>query len=457
MRFVIGSKPESKTKAAFSTNRWISVKEKLRYFFAITKSLYDDMDRADLFRHAAAMAYTSLLSLIPSLAAFFALVSLFTPMVGADTALIVQIKKVILQRLTAGTSLELIHYLERFLGNLNFGRIGFTGFAGILISLVLLLRQIELAFNGIFGVFRERNFFRRFIHFWTFVTLGTFIASLAVGIASGFNLANLFDVGRIKASWFSWAKVFSISGLIFFYMLLYKIGPNCSIKTKNAAIGAIVASILFTLANEFYGRFIGTFTNYRAIYGALAAIPTFLLWLYIIWIITLFGAVLVWRLQKGFLSEDYRVFAPGLNPISRQQSHMIQHLTVVVVLALIYRSFRRNDQGTKGLMLCRESGLPDRWVVEGIEYLLDKKLIAMQQHTTRAEHGDALAATYFPTKPAESVSIRELLEEDENHLAESIAHGELHLNKDSSTVILKLLKKEPIENMLELVNSLGAG
>ncbi len=433
------------------------MKEKLRHYFEIAKSFYDDMDRADLFRHAAAMAYTSLLSLIPSLAAFFALVSLFTPMVGADAALIIQIKKVILQRLTAGTSLELIQYLEKFLGNLNFGRIGFTGFAGILVSLVLLLRQIELAFNGIFGVYRERNFFRRFINFWTFITLGTFIVSLAIGIASGFNLANLLDIGRIKPSWFSWAKLFSVAGLVFFYLLLYKIGPNCSIRTRNALIGAIVASILFSLANEFYGRFIGTFTNYRAIYGALAAIPTFLLWLYIIWIITLFGAVLVWRLQKGFLSEDYRVLAPLLTPEARRQSHLMQHFTAVVVLALIYRSFRRNDQGTKGIYLCRESGLPDRWVVDGIEYLLDKKLIVMQQHTTRSEHGDPLAATYFPTKPAEFVSMRDLLEEDQKQLAESLARGELHLSKEASTVILKLLTKEPVENMLELVNSLDAG
>lgn len=433
------------------------MKDKLKKYFEIGKSLYDDMDRADLFRHAAAMAYTSLLSLVPSLAAFFALVSLFTPMVGADAALIFQIKKAILQRLTAGTSLELIQYLERFLSNLNFGRIGFTGFIGILISLILLLRQIELAFNAIFGVYRERNFFRRFINFWTFVTLGTFIVSLAIGIAAGFSLENLFYMGRIKPAWFSWAKTFSAAGLIFFYLLLYKIGPNCSIRTRNAAIGALIASVLFTLANEFYGRFIGTFTNYRAVYGALAAIPTFLLWLYIIWIITLFGAVVVWRLQKGFLSEDYRVYVAGLSPKDRRQNHLMQHLTSVVVLALIYKSFRKNEQGIRGYRLCKESALPDRWVADAIEYLLEKKMITMQQHTTRSEHGDLLAATYFPTRPAEFVPINALIQDDHEDLAQSIEAGELHLSSDSKVVLLKLLRKEPMETMLDVVNSLGVG
>lgn len=433
------------------------MKDKLKQYLQIAKSLYNDMERADLFRHAAAMAYTSLLSLVPSLAAFFALVSLFTPIVGADASLIFQIKKAILQRLTAGTSLELIQYLERFLTNLNFGRIGFTGFIGILISLILLLRQIELAFNAIFGVYRERNFFRRFINFWTFITLGTFIISVGVGIASGFNIENLFHVGRIKNAWFSWAKTFSTAGLFFFYLLLYKVGPNCSIRTRYAGIGAFIATVLFTLANEFYGRFIGTFTNYRAVYGALAAIPTFLLWLYIIWIITLFGAVIVWRLQKGFLSEDYRIYVAELTPKDRRQNHLMQHLASVVMLALVYKSFRKNEQGIRGYKLCQEAGLPDRWVADAIEYLLEKKMITMQQHTTRSEHGDLLAATYFPTRPAEFVPVSSLIQDDHEDLAKSIAKGELHLSKDSEIVFLKLLRKEPMETMLDVVNSLGVG
>ncbi len=127
-----------------------------------------DAERSDLFKHASGMAYVTLFSLVPSLAAVFALISLFKPVFGPGSQIFDLVQSFILTNLATGTGQMVTSHIRGFLANLNMTKIGLTGFLGLIFSLVLILRQIELAFNTIWQVSKPRHVIMRFIYFWTF-------------------------------------------------------------------------------------------------------------------------------------------------------------------------------------------------------------------------------------------------------------------------------------------------
>jgi len=87
------------------------------------------------------------------------------------------------------------------------------------------------------------------------------------------------------------------------FSMLYIIMPNHDIKIKHAIIAGITAAILFEITKKLFAMFIVNFNNYEIVYGALATLPIFLIWIYLSWIVTLFGAEIVAVLEK-FNSSD---------------------------------------------------------------------------------------------------------------------------------------------------------
>jgi membrane protein len=431
----------------------------------IAKILLHDMTRADVFKHASAMAYVTLFSLIPSLAATFSVIALFKPFLGEDSELLALAKNFILSNLAAGSGEQVIQYIESFLANLDIGKIGITGFVGIVFTLILLLRQIEIALNMIWLVRKPRNPLTRFIYFWTFLTLGTFVIGLSVGIVSGFSLASLNPFGNtvdVRSGFLAEVVPF-VSAFVFFTMT-YKIVPNCFVTLKDAAFGAIPASIIFTLATKLYGWYAGNLTNYKAIYGAMAALPSFLFWLYILWLITLFGSLLSWRSQQGFaLSDDMDDKNRKRTPEEKLRNHQIQAVSPYLALLAIYQKFASGDgKGVSGLELTQKLNLPAPWVTEALDVLTASGfVVASQDQSGKLVSGD-LKNKYFPAFPADNLSVGELrakLNVGATHWLDQWDHkwpidfkpvvamvwgSDAKLEaKDLKTKLSELLKKEP--------------
>lgn len=392
--------------------------------------IYQDMLRCDLFKHAYAMAYVTLFSLVPSLAAVFSLVSLFKPFMGQDNNPVEMLKDLTMKHLAEGSGSEVIAHIDGFIANLDITKIGLTGFAGMLITLILLLKQIEVAFNRIFQINEPRNILVRFVYFWTFLTLGTFIISLSVGILAGFNASNLLPWGGQPVHQNPLlASLFAKSGTFIFFSLLYKFVPNCYVPLKNAAIGSAIATLLLDLATRFYGVYTGSFTNYKAVYGALAAVPIFLFWIYILWVITLLGSVLTWRSQQGF-STDARLASPDANISTQdfQRNILIQSHVPLVLLIAIHQRFQNADfehKGVQGDELAQKLALPSPWVRQGLDFLLKKGLIIYAGAEGGETLFDMMEVKYFPSQPAGQVLISDVqskLEEDFFHWTQGWTH-----------------------------------
>jgi membrane protein len=367
--------------------------------FDVAKQLYADLEEGDIINHASTMAYISLFSLIPSLAAIFAMMSLGTSMFGAGSNLVSHIRELILRHLTAGSGQQAVTYLENFLANTDFAKIGITGFVGTIVTLILLLKQIEVALNNIFKVTKPRSLLMRFIYFWTFLTLGTFTLTLSLAmLSSSAFLKETFDGSLTALLVGDFAYNLSILG---FFFLLYKVVPNRHIGWKNALLGSISATLLFVLAVKLFTIYIDNFTKYQAIYGALAVVPIFLLWLYTMWFIALFGAVITKR-------SMYSLTAIDIVRLSRQSNININYLRSLLpflVLIKIYEAFRTtSNSGISAYAIADELRVEVDDIEFAFDLLTDKGLIVPLRDESQAWELHA----YFPRIAAEQLTMQEL-------------------------------------------------
>ncbi len=387
----------------------------LKKFYLGIRILGHDLKRNDMFKQASAMAYITLFSLVPSLAAIFTLISIFRPFLGEQNQLMVQVKEFILQNLAAGSGEQVVKYLDTFLANLDLKKIGISSFAGLLITLLLLLRQIEEALNSVWMVHKGRSIFRRFFYFWAFLTLGAFILSIVVGLSSGFNFENLLSFqDSVKGGRSILSGLSTFLGGVAFFFLLYKTVPNTSVALKEALIGACVSSFLFQQASRFYGIYIKSFTNYQSLYGALAALPLFLFWLYICWLIILFGAVLAWRVGEGFHFEDKKDYLDDL--LKRENFLASSHFKALIPFFITLEVYRRFlEGGGKGRTYHElASGLkvPLDWVHDSVESLIRTGLMVASKHSTpdsKSGDEDELGIELFPAFPATNIKVSDIV------------------------------------------------
>lgn len=362
--------------------------------------LNQDIEQTDIFNHAYAMAYVTLFSLVPSLAAIFALISLFTPMFGENSTLLTEARQLILKHLATGSGEQAISYFEDFLSNTDFKKIGMTGFGGMVVTLTFLLRRIELALNRIFEIDQPRTLYMRFIYFWTFLTLGTFSIALAAGAISSTTWGADYLEASLSLRILN-DLIYGISLFGFFFML-YKVVPNRFIPVKQAAIGGLFATVLFSGAVQFFSLYISRFTKYEAIYGALAALPIFLFWLYVIWLITLLGAAVTKRgmegiPEKGVKEEEQH---PHL------QNQYFHCLLPFITLLKIYESFEKSKgQGAVAQDIANQLSVSLGATRKAIQQLLHCDLVLASHLDEAASAG---LATYFPRQPSHQVKYGEL-------------------------------------------------
>jgi membrane protein len=155
-----------------------------------------------------------------------------------------------------------------------------------------MMGMIERAFNQIWKVRRVRPLGQRVVIYWALVTLGPLLFGLSITATTQLFLATggLTRVSPLAASVFYTLVSVALTGGA--YTLLYMLVPNKFVDWRDAVWGGLVAAIAFEVAKRLFALFIRQFPTYAVIYGALAALPLFLTWIYLSWMITLVGALL---------------------------------------------------------------------------------------------------------------------------------------------------------------------
>jgi membrane protein len=235
-----------------------------------------------LFDEAASLSYTSLLSMVPLLAVVFGVASIF-PVFQQWSE---QLQSFVFTNFVPNSGDLIQIYLAGFLESV--GKLTLAGTLFLILTALLLMVRIERAFNLVWRVPTARSIRNRVVMYWAVLTLGP----LALGAAIALSAQPVFEQVVLGASTHSaWraAGIFSLSWLAF--TLMFLLVPNRRVHFTHAAVGALVSAILFGIAKKAFVAFVAS-ASFNVIYGALASIPIFLFWLYLVWIVVLLGASL---------------------------------------------------------------------------------------------------------------------------------------------------------------------
>lgn len=240
----------------------------------------------DCLNAAAALTYTTLFAVVPMMAVTYTFFSLIPEYAQMGE----QVQSFVFQNFVPGSSDVIQEKLEEFADRAR--NLTSIGFVMLFATTFMMLVTIEKTFNSIWHVAEPRRGLQRFLLYWGVLSLGP--ASLVVGLLTTVYLVSLPLVSEMDT--------FGVVQLLLGYLpllltlagftVLYCAVPNCYVPIKHGLAGGLVATIIFQSAFGLFAETSRSFT-YDAIYGAFAAIPIFLLWLYLVWVIVLCGAIFV--------------------------------------------------------------------------------------------------------------------------------------------------------------------
>ncbi len=269
-----------------SLNRWSErMRDRARmgtFFRFLTKRFLDDR----LFQAAGSLAYTTLFALVPLAMVVFGVLSAF-PVFQEWSA---QLRDYIFANFLPGAAASLKAKLDGFLGNT--GKLTAFGVIALVLSLLITLNSIEATFNRIWRVHSARPKLSRFLVYWTVLTLGALMAAASLALSARFYALPVFSTsgGRLLQNLsLNVAPVLIEFAAI---VVIYRVVPHRTIQWRYAVAGALLATVLLELAKWGLGVYLGSFNAYQKIYGAVAAAPILLLWIYLCWIAVLLGASL---------------------------------------------------------------------------------------------------------------------------------------------------------------------
>ncbi len=245
-------------------------------------------------RIAASLSYTSLLSLVPLMAISFAIFAAFPAFDGVQH----QLQAYVFENFVPAAGDAVAKYLQTFTEKT--GGMTTVGIVGLGVTAIMLLSTIEDAMNRIFRVREKRPFVSRLLMFWALMTLGPLLMGASLSLSTYFyaltNWVDVSGVGGINVSSFASVilpNVMMMAALTFFYVFV----PNRTISFRNGIIGGVTAGFFFAVLKKLFGLYVSHFPSYQAIYGVLATIPIFLIWMYLTWAVVLIGALLTATLE----------------------------------------------------------------------------------------------------------------------------------------------------------------
>ena len=293
---------ESQTETSPPTRRrrlFASRADALDFFLHVVRRFLDDL----CLERAAALSYTAVLSLVPAAGVSLAFLAAFPQ----SDELRAAIEGLLTRYLLPNAGDTAVAAFRTFLGKA--AGLSALGFLGLAVTAMMLLVTVNSAFDTIWRVRQPRPLLVRLLAYWTILTIGPFLIGMALSI-SGLLLAT---GERYGGSAFTWSMGWFAPLLPFMlevaaFTLLYYAAPNCPVRWRDSLAGGGVAALLFEGAKHGFAVYLVWFPTYNALYGALAAIPVFLAWIYLCWIATLVGAELAaalpeWRSRRPCRSK----------------------------------------------------------------------------------------------------------------------------------------------------------
>ena len=258
------------------------------------------------FAAAGTLSFTTVFALVPLTTAVFGVLAAFPVFQQWSDAL----SDFVFANFVPASAQAVQAWLLDFAGNAQ--RLTTAGALALLVSALLMMASVEESFNRIFRAPARKRRLARFVVYWTVLTLGPILIAASLGLSS--YLLALPGLDAAPDEWHLGERALRMLPYLVTWgalALAYLVVPNAPVRFRHAAIGGLLASLLFEATKQGFAQYLAQ-ASYEQVYGVLAAVPIFLVWIYLSWVVVLVGASITASLSAFRYVPREHAVTPGL-------------------------------------------------------------------------------------------------------------------------------------------------
>lgn len=241
----------------------------------------------DCTYRASALAFTSLLAVVPLMTVGLTILSSFPVFQGLTGP----VQDFIFDNFVPATGKVVQNYIQQFSAQVS--KLSVWGIIFLFLTALLVMLTIEQAMNRIWRVNSTRRGVTAFLLYWAILSLAPVLLGLSLA-ASSYLISVPLILGHYAPSilFTLLPSILSCLGFTFLYVVV----PNYPVKITHGLWGALIATLLFESAKQAFAFYLSQYHTYQLLYGAFATVPIFFIWVYWVWVITLLGAEISYAL-----------------------------------------------------------------------------------------------------------------------------------------------------------------
>lgn len=397
-----------------------------------------DEDKCQL--RASALTFYSLLSIVPVVAMAFGIAKGF----GFEKML----ENQLMTRFPGQEEVlaQVVAFAQRLLENTKGGALAGIGVAVLFWTVIKVLGNVEKSFNDIWGIRQARSMGRKFADYLSIMLICPVLlivaSSATVFIATQIRLLaeNVTALGAVTPIIFSLLKLLPYAVIWVLFTFIYIFMPNTKVNFKSGILAGIVAGTVYQIAQWAYVGFQIGVAKYNAIYGSFAALPLFLAWLQLSWLIVLFGA------EISFAHQNVDTYE--FEPDCMRASYSYKRLLSLGIAHLLIKKFSKAEQALTAAEISQILDTPIRLVRQLLFDLVDSGILS------QVKTQDDKDTAYQPARDTCDLTIKEVIDALERKGVETIPvaqNEELAALSASLKVFGEAVSKLPQNKLLKKV------
>jgi len=353
-----------------------------------------DEDKCQL--RASALTFYSLISIVPVAAMAFGIAKGF----GFEKLL----EKQLLEQLSGQEAvvLKVIDFANSLLANTKGGLMAGVGIIILFWAVIKVLGNIEDSFNDIWGIKESRTLGRKFGDYLSVMLLCPVLvilsSSVTVFITTQVTLITekVDLLGVVSPLIFFVLKLLPYCLIWVLFTFIYIFMPNTKVRFSSGLLAGIMAGTIYQVVQWGYIAFQVAAARYNAIYGSFAALPLFLIWLQLSWLIVLFGA------EVAFADQNVDTYE--FEPDSLHISDHFKRLLSLQVCQLLVVNFAKGEKPSTATEISHRMDIPVRLVHQILYELTESGIVS---DVTTAEYKEL---AYQPARDINSLTVKFVIE-----------------------------------------------
>ena len=298
---------------------------------------------------------------------------------------------------TSAASREVVRDIVQYIHNARSAALGLTGSIVLIFAAISLLSQIESTFNDMWGVARGRSWFMRIVLYWGVLSLTPMFLVFALGVTTGTHLEStrrfLGHLPLIGSFIFHFGlELLPVVVLCLAFAVFYMLMPNTKVQWRAALVGGVVGGLLFHLNDVVSVLYVSRVVSNSRVYGSLGLVPVFMLGLYFCWVILLFGS------QVAYAYQNRSTYLEG-KQVERVNQRG-REFVALRLMTLVGQRFLRGQPPPEVPEMAEALCIPTRLIQEVMQTLSNARLVVETANDESA---------FVPARPLESITCHDIL------------------------------------------------